>query len=100
MGITACYAACLYVCAQAVGTPLSVLHVFLVLTLGVAASSVTPTPGGIGGAEAAMIAGLASLGVPVSQGIPIALVYRLVTYWLPLVPGFIAFHIALRRSYI
>jgi uncharacterized protein (TIRG00374 family) len=98
MAITACYAAVLYFAIHALGGEATVLQTFIVLTAGVAAASVTPTPGGIGGAEAGLVAGLTSIGIPADLGLSIALVYRFVTFWLPILPGFIAFQIALKRN--
>ena len=98
MMITACYAAVLYYAIHALGAEASVLQTFIVLTAGVAAASVTPTPGGIGGAEAGLVAGLSSIGITADVGLSIALVYRFVTFWLPILPGFIAFQIALKRD--
>jgi undecaprenyl-diphosphatase len=100
MTITVMYALTLYASAHALGFELSILETFIVFTVGVAAASVTPTPGGIGGAEAGLVAGLASVGIPADQGLSIALVYRFLTYWLPIIPGFICFQIALRKNYI
>ena len=98
MMITACYAAVLYFAIHALGAEATVLQTFIVLTAGVAAASVTPTPGGIGGAEAGLVAGLSSIGIGADVGLSIALVYRFVTFWLPILPGFIAFQFAIKRN--
>ncbi len=100
MTITTLFSMCLYVCALALGVELSVLQAFFVLTVGITAASVTPTPGGIGGAEAGLVAGFVSIGLPVETGLSIALVYRLVTFWLPILPGFIAFNYATKKRYL
>jgi len=100
MLVTSLYALTLYASALALGQHLSLAQVFIVLTLGVGVASITPTPGGIGGAEAGLVAGFVSVGVPADQGLSIALLYRFITYWLPLLPGFIAFHMAARKGYI
>ena len=98
MMITASYAAVLYFAIHALGGDATVLQTFIVLTAGVAAASVTPTPGGIGGAEAGLVAGLSAIGISADLGLSIALVYRFVTFWLPILPGFIAFQFALKRN--
>jgi len=100
MAVTSFYALTLYASVIALGEHLSVLQVFVVFTVGIAAASVTPTPGGIGGAEAGIVAGLASVGISPNIGLSIALVYRFLTYWLPIIPGVIAFRYAMRRNYI
>jgi glycosyltransferase 2 family protein len=98
MMITLSFAAVLYVSVYALGTSITILQTFIVLTVGVAAASVTPTPGGIGGAEAGLVAALSSIGINADVGLSIALVYRMATFWLPIVPGFIAFQIALKKN--
>lgn len=97
---TSFYSMCLYVCAHAVGVDISVLEAFFVFTIGITAASVTPTPGGIGGAEAGLIAGFASIGIGADQGLTITLIYRLITFWLPILPGFIAFHYANKKQFL
>ena len=46
-----------------------------------ALGSVIPSPGGIGPVETALTAGLQVAGVPVSVGLPTAIIYRLVTFY-------------------
>ena len=43
--------------------------------------SVIPSPGGIGPVEATLTAGLQVAGVPLSIGLPTAVLYRLVTFY-------------------
>ncbi len=100
MTITSFYALALYFSAQAVGVHITILQAFIVFTLGVATASVTPTPGGIGGAEAGLVAGFVSIGLDSGTALTITLLYRLLTYWIPILPGFIAFQIAMKRKYI
>jgi uncharacterized membrane protein YbhN (UPF0104 family) len=54
-------------------------------------ASGTPTPGGIGGAEAALTAGLVASGQSAADSLAAALLFRAVTYWLPMVLGYAAF---------
>ena len=48
-----------------------------------------PTPGGVGGVEAALIAVLTGAGVDGATAARPWWVFRLVTYWLPVMPGYI-----------
>jgi uncharacterized membrane protein YbhN (UPF0104 family) len=49
-----------------------------------------PLPaGGSGAAEATMTYTLHAVGVPLSEALPAALVYRVVSFWLPLVPALV-----------
>jgi uncharacterized protein (TIRG00374 family) len=57
---------------------------------GHAVGSAAPTPGGLGGVEAALIAGLTGVGVEGGVATSAVLVYRLLTYWLVLLPGWLA----------
>lgn len=49
-------------------------------------ASASPTPGGVGAIEAALTAGLTGLGEDPGQAAAIVLVFRLFTYWLPIIP--------------
>ncbi len=50
-----------------------------------------PMPGGVGGVEGGMIASFAAFGVDGGLAVVAVLVYRAFTFWLPLVPGVIAY---------
>ena len=90
----------LYASARAFGVDLSLVQVLVVFTFGLAIATISPTPGGIGGAEAGLVAALTATGVGANQALTIALTYRLLTYWLPILPGLIAFRFAADREYI
>jgi undecaprenyl-diphosphatase len=46
-----------------------------------------PTPGGLGAVEAAMIAAMTTLGLDASVAVPTVFLYRIATFWLPILPG-------------
>jgi uncharacterized membrane protein YbhN (UPF0104 family) len=50
-----------------------------------------PMPGGVGGVEGGMIAALAGFGVDTGQAVVAVLLFRAVTFWLPMIPGVIAY---------
>lgn len=100
MAITASYALVLYSVGLAFNVHLTVVQTLLVLTFGVAAATITPTPGGLGGAEAGLVAALLSMGVSSHQALTVALTYRFLVYWLPLLPGLLSFEYVLHRRYI
>jgi uncharacterized protein (TIRG00374 family) len=56
-----------------------------------------PMPGGVGGVEGGMIASLAAFEVDAGQAVVAVLLFRAVTFWLPLIPGVIAYF-QLRRT--
>ncbi len=100
MTLTSCYAFALYFSTLAIGQNITVLQAFYVITIGIAAASVTPTPGGIGGTEAALVAAMVSVGISSDAALAATMIYRLFTFWLPIVPGIFAFRHANRKYYI
>jgi uncharacterized protein (TIRG00374 family) len=68
--------------------PLAVLvQAFFVGMLG----NLLPIPGGVGGVEGGMIGSFAAFGVDAGLAVVAVLVFRAFTFWLPLLPGVIAF---------
>ena len=68
--------------------PLAVLiQAFFVGMLG----NLLPIPGGVGGVEGGMIGAFAAFGVDAGLAVVAVLVFRAFTFWLPLLPGVIAF---------
>lgn len=86
----------LFLLAQTVGIWLSLPQLFMVYSVGVLFGTLMPTPGGLVGVEAGLVAGFAAYGVPADSAIAAALAYRLVTYWFPLLPG-VAAWVAVRH---
>lgn len=54
-------------------------------------ANLLPLPGGIGGVDGGMIGALAAFGVSVGIAVPAVLTYRLFAFWLPSIPGAIAY---------
>ncbi|MGK2348969.1 lysylphosphatidylglycerol synthase domain-containing protein [Actinomyces sp. W5033] len=52
--------------------------------------SVVPSPGGIGPVEIALTAGLVAAGIPSGVALSAAIVYRLVTFWVPIPVGWLS----------
>ena len=74
--------------------PLAVLvQAFFIGMLG----NLLPMPGGVGGVEGGMIGAFAAFGVDSGLAVVAVLVYRAFTFWLPLLPGVIAYF-RLRRT--
>ena len=89
--VTLAYLLALYASARSVGVTVSFTEVFLTYVLGAVATAAIPTPGGLGAAEAALYAGFVSFGVPPTQALSAVLAYRFLTYWLPILPGYLSF---------
>jgi len=56
-----------------------------------------PLPGGLGGVEGGMIGALVAFGTPLSSALVAVLAYRAISFWLPTIPGVIAY-LHLRRT--
>jgi len=50
--------------------------------------SAVPTPGGVGGVEAALTAALIAYGIDNATAAAIVLFFRMLTFWLPTIPGY------------
>lgn len=103
LALTVAYGACLYSALLAVGLPadLSLMpQVLLVSIVGEGVASVAPTPGGLGATEAALVSGLLIYGITTETAIAGVLIYRIATFWLPLLPGFVALRTLTRRHCI
>lgn len=74
------------------------LRVTTVYLGGSAVASAAPTPGKIGAVEAALIAGLTGVGVASAPAVAGVLAFRLATFWLPIVPGWLAFRSLTNRQ--
>ncbi len=97
--LTLVYALILYVSSRAVGVKLAYSSVFVVFSVGTLIGAATPTPGGLVGVEAGLFAGFAAYGVPAAPALAAVLLYRVLTYWLPLIPGLVAL-ILVRRAHL
>jgi undecaprenyl-diphosphatase len=89
--VTLCYAFCLVYCVEAFGGGLAVPAIIAAYLVGAAIGQIAPTPGGIGAVEAALIAGLAAAGLDKETAVPAVFLFRLATFWLPILPGWLAF---------
>ncbi|MFE6229333.1 MULTISPECIES: flippase-like domain-containing protein [unclassified Streptomyces] len=77
----------------------SFASVAVVFLAGNALGSAAPTPGGVGAVEGALIGGLVTVGnVPIDVATPAVLLYRLLTLWLPVLPGWICFNWLTKRQ--
>ena len=68
------------------GVPYSIC--FIAINIAGVAATVAPTPMGIGTFEGGAVATLSVMGVPVEAALTATLLYRGLTLWLPLAPGF------------
>ena len=76
---------------KAFGAELTLATAAFVYLAGATIGQAAPTPGGIGAVEAALVAGLTATGIPSALSLSGVLLYRICTFWLPVLPGWIAF---------
>lgn len=95
--LTTSYLLAFVASTQAFDVPVRFATLGAVYLVGAAIATIAPTPGGIGATEAALIGGLVAVGVDNSQAVPAVFLFRLITFWLPILPGWLAFS-RLRRT--
>ena len=84
------YILCLAACVAAFGRSVPIASIAVVYLTGSAIGSILPTPGGLGGVEAALTAGLTAAGLPGAVAVSSVLLFRLLTFWLPVPFGWAA----------
>ena len=99
-GVTFGNAVALAACLAAFHAHAGFLKVIVVYLGGSAVASVSPTPGALGAVEAALVAGLTGVGVAAGPAVAGVLAFRLVTFWVPTLPGFFAFRAVRRRGWV
>ncbi|MBP2052207.1 uncharacterized membrane protein YbhN (UPF0104 family) [Streptomyces griseochromogenes] len=80
-------AAGLVAVGRALGLPVPPAYMALAYLAATVAVALVPTPGGLGSVEAALIVALVAVGGPVAVATAVVLAYRIITVWVPLVPG-------------
>ena len=96
--LSAAYSLALIAALWSVGAHPAILATAVVFLAGNTVGSATPTPGGLGGVEAVLAAGLTAIGVPAHQAIPAVLLFRMATFWLPIPVGWICYVVLQRRG--
>jgi uncharacterized membrane protein YbhN (UPF0104 family) len=100
LGVEVLYALTLGAACLAYGVSLTFAQLVLVNTAASAFSSLIPSPGGVGTAEASLTAGLVAMGVVNSTAFAIAFTHRLCTYYLPPIWGYFSMQWLQRKAYI
>ncbi|MEY9876996.1 uncharacterized membrane protein YbhN (UPF0104 family) [Streptacidiphilus sp. MAP12-33] len=99
LAVTMMAVTALYCCSRAFGQTATYPEIAFAQLVGSAVGSAIPVPGGIGSSDAALAYSLrVTTGVAAATWVPAVLVYRLCTFWLPLIPGWIAFLHLQRRE--
>jgi len=98
--LTMAYILCLAACVQAFGGSVAFAGIAVVYLTGSALGSIVPTPGGLGAVEAALTAGLAAAGLHGTEAASAVLLFRLLTFWLPVPIGWVALNYLERKDAI
>jgi glycosyltransferase 2 family protein len=100
LAITLAYIVALACAANAFDGGVSLAEVGAVYLGASLLAAAAPTPGGLGAMEAALVAGFTAIGMNGAIAVATVLSYRLATYWLPILPGWISLRFIERRNYI
>lgn len=92
------YVLCLVASLVAVGGDAAFIKVAAAYLVASALGSASPTPGGLGVIEASLVAALTAAGIAAPTAVAAVLLYRLVTYWLPIAAGAVALRWLARRD--
>jgi uncharacterized protein (TIRG00374 family) len=92
------YILCLTACVAAFGPAAPVASIAVVYLTGSALGSIMPTPGGLGAVEAALTAGLTAAGITGAVAVSSVLLFRLLTFWLPVPFGWAALNFLERKQ--
>jgi uncharacterized membrane protein YbhN (UPF0104 family) len=96
--LSTAYIVCLAACVAAFGRTVPIASIAVVYLTGSTIGSILPTPGGIGGVEAALTAGLTAAGMPGAVAVSSVLLFRLLTFWLPVPFGWGALNFLERKQ--
>ena len=92
------YIGVLYACVRAFDGDMNLAVVAVVYLAGATIGQAAPTPGGLGAVEAALAAGLTAGGLDAGLAVSSVLLYRLITFWIPTIPGYWAFNWLTRKG--
>jgi glycosyltransferase 2 family protein len=98
--LTVAYILCLAACVQAFHGSAAIASIAVVYLTGSALGSIIPTPGGLGAVEAALTAGLVAAGLHGTEAASSVLLFRLLTFWLPVPFGWAAVNYLERQDVI
>ena len=98
--VTLAYVGGLVASVEAFGGGASVAKIGAVYMAASLVAAASPTPGGVGAIEALLTAGLTGLGISPGAAVSAVLIYRLATYWLPVVPGWLCLRRLQRMDYV
>jgi uncharacterized membrane protein YbhN (UPF0104 family) len=96
--LSAGYILCLATCVAAFGQSVPIASIAVVYLTGSALGSLFPTPGGLGAVEFALTSGLTLTGLPGAAAGSAVLLFRMITFWLPVPAGWVALNYLERKQ--
>ena len=96
--LTLAYIGGLMAAVEAFGGDLSFPQVGTAYLAATAIAALAPTPGGLGAVESALIAAFTGYGLGDGVAVSAVLTFRLATFWLPILPGWLLFGWMQRHS--
>jgi len=100
LGVTLAYLLAVAAAVQAFDGSASIASIGAVYLASSVIAAAAPTPGGLGPMEAALVAGLTGIGLASGPAVSAVLTYRLATYWLPVLPGWLSWNLLQRWKYV
>jgi undecaprenyl-diphosphatase len=97
-GITSSYILTLAAAVAAFDGGVSFPEIGAAYLVAAALGSAAPTPGGLGAVEGALVYALTGYGMSAGNAVSAVLTFRLITYWLPMLPGWFMFQQMQRRG--
>ncbi len=98
--LTLCYVMALSFSLKAVGLNLPLGSIIIAYSFAVGLGAALPVPGGLGGVEAGLVGALVAFGISFKEAIVAVLVFRLISFWIPLIGGIPALIWARSKSYL
>jgi uncharacterized membrane protein YbhN (UPF0104 family) len=90
----------LYAVLRSLGGSVPVLEVSVAYLVASSVSALLPSPGGFGALDIALVGTLVTVGAPAAAALATVLAYRLLTVWLPFLPGACVLAVLLHRKVI
>lgn len=90
LALSATFAVALLFSVYAAHASIGVIDAFTIFVTMAVVQNAAPTPGGLGASEAFLVFGLTSVGVQLPQAVAATLLFRLITFWIPIIPGILA----------
>lgn len=89
-----------YAVLRSLAGTVPVLEVSVAYLIASSVSALLPSPGGFGALDIALVAALVAVGAPAATALATVLAYRLLTVWVPLLPGACVLAVLLHRRVI